>query len=335
MAIFLALGLIIYIATVLDILQTTLSMQGGGWLTSRYSHLFWKLFLFVSGGNGKSKILSHAGYILLISIVLIWVFLLWISFVLILISQPGIIVNSSTQIPADLLEIIYYSGYTLSTLGMGDFIAAGNGGRILTSFYSFTGLILLTMSVTYFIPVLSAVIEQRKLGIRLSILGSSPEKIILNFWDGKSFQSFISKVDELSGSIIKYSQQHRAYPVIHYFHNHKEKNAIILQLARLYEAYLILAFNLNDRVKPEPGDLRPLDIAFENYFEVLKEVTHINTSNETPAYSTLQKLEELSLIDKSKGNHALDTKSEDLRKIFLTLVQQDGWNWNQVDKKKS
>jgi len=335
MAIFLALGLIIYIATVLDILQTTLSMQGGGWLTSRYSHLFWKLFLFVSGGNGKSKILSHAGYILLISIVLIWVFLLWISFVLILISQPGIIVNSSTQIPADLLEIIYYSGYTLSTLGMGDFIAAGNGGRILTNFYSFTGLILLTMSVTYFIPVLSAVIEQRKLGIRLSILGSSPEKIILNFWDGKSFQSFTSKIDDLSGSIIKYSQQHRAYPVIHYFHNHKEKNAIILQLARLYEAYLILTFSLSERVKPEPGDLRPLEIAFENYFEVLKEVTHINNNNETPEYSTVKKLKELSLIDQFQGNYCLDIKSEDHRKIFLTLVQQDGWTWNQVDTKKS
>lgn len=279
--------------------------------------------------------MSHAGYILLTYIVLIWVFLLWISFALILISQPGSVVNSSTKIPADLLEIIYYSGYTLSTLGMGDFIAPGNGGRILTSIYSFTGLILLTMSVTYFIPVLSAVIEQRKLGIKLSVLGSSPEKIILNFWDGKSFQSFTTKVDEISGSIIKYSQHNRAYPVIHYFHNHKEKNAIILQLARLYEAYLIVLFNLNEKVKPRPGDLRPLEIAFENYFEVLKEVTHINTDNETPEYSSIQNLKELGLIDHSKESQWLANKYEHKRKIFLTLVKQDGWTWNQVNLKKA
>ena len=96
---------------------------------------------------------------------------------------------------------------------------SGDIWRVLTSIYSFTGLILLTMSVTYFIPVLSAVIDQRKLGITLGTLGSSPEEIVLTSWNGKNFEPLISKVDALSDSIIKYSQQHRAYPVIHYFHN--------------------------------------------------------------------------------------------------------------------
>ena len=65
------IGTIIYVSIVLDILKTTLSMQGGGWLTSNFSHLFWKLMLKLSGRNGKSKLLARAGFYLLILIILI------------------------------------------------------------------------------------------------------------------------------------------------------------------------------------------------------------------------------------------------------------------------
>ncbi|MDX1762231.1 MAG: potassium channel family protein, partial [Christiangramia sp.] len=242
MSLFLIAGIVIYFLIVLDILQTTLSMQGGGWLTSRFSHIFWKFFLKISGRNGKSRILSQAGYILLISIVLIWVLILWMSAVLIFSSQPGAIIDSTTKVPASLWQIIYYSGFSISTLGVGDYVASTNTWRIVTSIFSFTGLILLTMSVTYFVPVLSAVIDQRKLGIKLSTLGSSPQEIILSCWNGENFDRLTNNVDAFSDSIIKYSQQHRAYPVIHYFHNTKAKNAIILQLARLYDALLIVSY---------------------------------------------------------------------------------------------
>ncbi|WP_298247808.1 potassium channel family protein [uncultured Christiangramia sp.] len=334
MAIFLALGLIIYIATVLDILQTTLSMQGGGWLTSRYSHFFWKLFLFLSGKNGKSKILAHAGYFLLIAIVLIWVMCLWLSLVCILYSQPGAIIDSTTKVAANIWQIIYYSGFTLSTLGMGDYVPSGDIWRVLTSIYSFTGLILLTMSVTYFIPVLSAVIDQRKLGITLGTLGSSPEEIVLTSWNGKNFEPLISKVDALSDSIIKYSQQHRAYPVIHYFHNNKEKNAIILQLARLYEALLIISNQIDKDKRPEFQKIKPLLIAYENYFEVLSEVTHMTVEPSAPPVPSIKKLLDAKLIINLSKN-GFSGEIEHNRRTFMTLVQQDGWNWELVDIKNS
>ncbi|CAL67884.1 potassium channel family protein [Christiangramia forsetii] len=335
MEILLFIGVILYLSIVLDILQTTLSMQGGGWLTSRFSHLFWKLLLIVSGRNGKAKILAHGGYFLLISIVLIWVLLLWGSLVCILYSHPASIIDSTTKVPANFWQITYYSGFTLSTLGMGDYVASTDLWRIVTSIYSFTGLILLTMSVTYFIPVLSAVIDQRKLGIRLSTLGSSPEEIIISGWNGENFEPFIKKVEDISESIIKYSQQHRAYPVIHYFHNNKEKNAIILQLARLYEALIIISDQVKEEIRPEYKEIKPLMIAYENYFEVLTEVTHINPEKHGPPSPGIKKLLEKELIfDNLKD----DNFPEDIdynRRMFKTLVRQDGWSWKLVDIKNS
>ncbi len=329
------IGIIIYFGIVIDILQTTLSMQGGGWLTSRFSHYLWKMLLTLSGRNGKSKLLSHAGYILLVSIVLIWVFLLWSSLILLLYGNTGSIFNSTTKLPADFWEIVYYSGYTLSTLGIGDFIASSDAWRIVTTVFSFTGLILLTMSVTYFVPVLSAIIEQRKLGISLSTLGSSPQEIVLNSWDGSDYSRFTEKVDEISDSIIKYSQQHRAYPVIHYFHNSKQKNNIILQLTRLYEALIILAHKVKEENRPLEQDLKPLFIAFENYFEVISEVTHISLMKDIPPAMNIGNLIEKRMIEYSAAKHDLPEATEKDRRFFKTLLYQDGWTWEQLDEKNS
>ena len=48
---FLALGILLYFSVVIDIIQTTLSMNGGGWFSSPFSHGFWMFFLKISGSN--------------------------------------------------------------------------------------------------------------------------------------------------------------------------------------------------------------------------------------------------------------------------------------------
>ncbi|APG61088.1 potassium channel family protein [Christiangramia salexigens] len=323
-------GILLYLFTVLDIIQTTLSMQGGGWITSRFAHIFWKTLLKVSGGNGRAKILSHGGYFLLIYIVLIWVFLLWLSFVLLLSSDVGSVLNSSTKAPADIWEKIYYAGFTLSTLGVGDFIGSTNFWRILTTIYSFTGLILLTMSVTYFIPALTAVIEQRKMGIRLRNLGDSPQDILLNCWNGKNFDEFVERVNDLSESLVQHSQNHRAYPVIHYFHNWKQKNALILQLAKLYEAMYLLQHEVKEELRPLERELKPLEVAFENYFEVITEVTHIKPMDEAPRLAYTTELERHGLLAESSKKLKVPEYLIENRRIIHTLVIQDGWSWDLV-----
>ncbi|MDX1543379.1 MAG: potassium channel family protein [Christiangramia sp.] len=323
-------GILIYLFTVLDIIQTTLSMQGGGWITSRFSHGFWTIFLRLSGRDGKKKILSHTGYILLISIVLIWVFLLWSSFVLLLASDHDSVINSTTREAAYLLEKIYYAGFTISTLGVGDYIPSLGSWRIISAIYSFTGLILLTMSVTYFIPVLSAIIEQRKLGIRLSNLGNSPEEILINSWNGKDFTEFTGKIDDLSESLVHHSQNHRAYPVIHYFHNWKEKNAVILQLARLHEALYLLKYEIDKEKRPNEMDLKPLEIAFQNYREVITEVTHIKLIEEAPPLADTGILKKQGLIVHDRSSIKVNEELINTRRLFQTLVRQDGWSWKLV-----
>ena len=97
--ILLFLGIIIYIIAVQDILKTTLSMQGGGWLTNNFSKMLWKICFYLSGKNGASKFLGKSGYIILTGIIIFWVFLLWTSLSLLIYSDPLSVVSSSDKTP--------------------------------------------------------------------------------------------------------------------------------------------------------------------------------------------------------------------------------------------
>jgi hypothetical protein len=57
--------------------------------------------------------------------------------------------------PTTVVNKIFYTGYTLSTLGLGDMEPEGNFWDIL-AILSFTGLILISIAITYLIPVVSA-----------------------------------------------------------------------------------------------------------------------------------------------------------------------------------
>jgi len=326
--IFLILGICLYVGVVLDILKTTLSLQGGGWFTGRFAHIFWKGMLRLSGKNGNSKLLSKAGYFLLIAIMLIWVFALYSSLVLLLLSTSDSVINSTTKIPADIWQKMYYSGFVLSTLGVGDFVVSTDFWRIITNLYAFTGLILITMSVTYFIPVLSAVIKQRKLGINLSTLGDSPQQIILNAWNGKNFNFLIDQLQTFSSDILEHNQNHRAYPVIHYFHNSNKNYAIVIQLARLYEAVYLMQNSLKPDFKILANNLTSISTALNNYADVIKEVSHLKIEKqkqpENVGVSSLRGQiffdDQIEYSDKMKHN----------RLVFSKLIEQDGWKWQDI-----
>ena len=324
-------GTIIYLGIVVDILKTTLSMQGGGWLTTRFSNLFWSILLKISGKDGKSKLLAYAGFLLLISIIIIWVSLLTLSFFLLLQSDLDSIVNSA-KIPASALEKLYYAGFVLSTLGIGDFMASNNFWRIITDFYSFTGLILITMSVTYFIPVLTAVIKQRKLGINLSSLGKSPQEIILNAWTGINYDFFKLKLLTLSDALLEHNQNHRAYPVIHYFHNNDQEHAVILQIARLNEAIYIIEHCLYPDYSMPKQEISSIKCALDNYIKVIKDVSNINIKNSPPSVPDLNLLKEKNMLRSNFNGIEFSENIQQKRLVFLTLIEQDGWQWKNVSQ---
>ncbi|UJH92309.1 potassium channel family protein [Antarcticibacterium sp. 1MA-6-2] len=303
---------------------------GGGWFTTRYYYALWTVLLKLSGRDGKSPLLSKTSYLLLISTALIWVIMLWGSFVLILSSTPDSIVNSSTKLPADLYEKIYYSGFTISTLGVGDFTATSDLWRFFTILFSFSGLILLTMSVTYLLLAVSAALDQRKLGVNISSYGSNPQDIIINSWNGKNFGKLFAQAPTMSDTLIMHSQHHRAYPVIQYFHNPDMSNTIILQMTRLYEAIYIMKNFLKKDMKPSDFEVSTLSVAFDNYLKVIRTITKTDIIDDVEPGIELDRLIEKGFVSPETEVSNLKDKFKSDRKVFFTLLYRNGWRWKDV-----
>jgi hypothetical protein len=96
--------------------------------------------------------------VILLSILINWLLLIWISASLLFISKPDSLMNVEKTLL--IVNKIFFTGYTLSTLGLGDIEPEGNFW-IFSLPYSFTGLILISIAITYLIPVVSAEITKK------------------------------------------------------------------------------------------------------------------------------------------------------------------------------
>ena len=132
---------------------------------------------------GQRKVLQFGGAIILVSILINWLLLIWISASLLFISEPKSLMNVETNTTTTIVNKIFFTGYTLSTLGLGDIEPEGNFWDILTAILSFTGLILISIAITYLIPVVSAEITKRKISVNINTLGGSVQEILLNYWN--------------------------------------------------------------------------------------------------------------------------------------------------------
>lgn len=231
------LGVFVLLFTLVDLVWTTLTLQGAGPITRLLGRGVWGLLRFAheKRRGGFHTALAQSGWILLVLTAIVWVMLSWAGWALIFGSDPTAVVNDRTRQPANLAELLYFCGFAVYTLGVGDYVPNGGLWQVLTPLATIHGFILVTLSVTYFIQVLSAVVGDRTAAHFISSLGSSPTKILRNAWNGRDFSSLSHALAESGLLLAEHAQQHAAYPVLHYFHHKDKQISLLLQVAILGE----------------------------------------------------------------------------------------------------
>lgn len=266
---YLLVGAAIFLLTVADVIKTTLSAQGGGAGTQLLARTVWRGFFRAAGCRGTNRLLDYAGLAILLTVLLFWVAGMWGGLWLVLLSDAGSVVSSSTHLSASAVQKLYYAGYTLSTLGSGDYVPASDVWRLISNIGSFAGLIFITTSITYFVPVLSAVNLQRQLSLYVSGMGASPTAILANAWDDTTLSSLFDAVPTLCQLLIEHTLNHYNYPVIHYFHSSQPRRAITLTVAKLDELHLLLTEVLAPDQGQDQLKLAMLRSALDEYYAVV------------------------------------------------------------------
>lgn len=321
-------GLVVFVF--LDALATTLSVgAGGGPLTRRLAAVLWRGLLRVHRRDSEFSLLTVAGAVLMLTTVLVWVATLWTGWTLVLVGVDASIVQVSTGAPAGPADVAYYAGFTVFTLGVGDFVASTATGRLVTALASFSGLFLITLAITHLISVVSAVVTRCAIAIHINALGDTASDIIARGWTGDAFSSaFVQQLVALTGELAATAEQHLAYPVLHYFHTGHRSTSASIAIARLDDAMLLLTAAVAPLARPDASAVDPVRRAIDRYLTTVLATSATPHQGDPPLAPDLDPLigAGIPVVDAATFTRSVEAQSQ-RRSTLRRLVEGEGWSW--------
>jgi ABC-type multidrug transport system fused ATPase/permease subunit len=320
---YLIFGSIILLATIYDFFFTTLSGSGEGFIThfvSQVSHTLIQLGVKIFG----RKVYSISGMFVNLVVLGIWIVLVWTGLFLVFSSNPDAIVNSNNRV-ATSIERLYYTGYILSTLGIGNFKPLTPFFELLTSIFSFFGFVFFTTSMTYLISLSSGVIFKRTIALSINNLGETPDELAKSLMEKDSSYRY-QKFSSLQEMIDRHYVNHQAYPILHYYGNTDIPSSFSLHLAILDEAINILLFKTLE--KQDHKELLPLRSSITHFLKKMHQkasrysIIEIDSYDNLPAY------------DQKEGEYQEGITIEDRRKVLSNMLKNEGFGWNDVYSSK-
>lgn len=319
----LIVGVILIVMVVVDALWTTVAAAGAGPLTRRLSRGLWSLALAGHRRTNGHRLLAVMGPVILMSAIVLWILMLWAGYLLVFGLEYNAVVSASTNEPAGVWERIYFTGFTISTLGMGDYVPQGAGWHFLAAFASLNGLFLATLSITYLVSVLSAVAAKRQIASMIADVGKTPSTILERAWNDAGDFKLENVLTQLTPMLELHAQRHLAYPVLHYYHTRHERAAIAPRLAALDEALWVITADAERRGAEPPFSVELARRAIGDVLETL-ETGFIDTREIAPPSSILkQDMDGMPDIPE-------ETDIERRRRLLRAYVRNDGWEWNHV-----
>jgi hypothetical protein len=325
-------GLALILLALVDVAWTTIAAgSGAGPLTARVADGLWRTALAVHRRRESHRLLAVAGVVIVFSVLAVWIAMIVVGWSLVFGVASGAVRDATTDVPADLVDRLYFVGYTVFTLGIGDFVPGDGVWQLATVVATGTGLVMVTLSITYLVPVASAAGGRRELAAYISALGSSPSEILRTGWNGTDFEGLDEHFVELTTRLTALRQQHLTYPIVHFFHTGNLVNSAPPNVANLAQALHLLAWGADPSVRMRASIVRPLERALDAFLDTL------GPSRLPPAEPVEpESLEELRCIGVPTVAEAEYADAEEptrrRRAAVAGLLVDDGWPTTAADR---
>jgi len=325
-AILIILGVALVATALIEAFLTMLGMRGGGPITNAWSRAAWRVALAAHRRRPIHTVLSLAGPTFMVGAVLSWYVLLVAGWLLIFGGSVPAVVVSETGAPATIGERLSFVGSTVSLVGYGDLAPSGLSWTMVAAGSAFTGTFLLTLSLSYLMPVISAALQRRQLAQDVSAIGDSPIALVRESWTGHNPGLLNVYWADTLRDLNRHAHQHLVYPVLHYFHSGREDQSHAVATLRLADALFLISQTTGPE-RPPDGLLQLWRGAMRRYAE-MKGVGPPDDEEEleTPDHLSRSAIERLGLepVDEERFQKALDEYAP-LRRRLVTLLRDDGW----------
>lgn len=281
------LGAVIVLAVVYDV-PSTILWPGPAPLSTLVVRLYAAVFQR-RDGRLRIRTPSFLGALQILTITGVWLGLLWLGWTLVFSHPDAIVSSSGTEI--DATGRAYFAGFSVTTLGTGDLRPADGIWQVLTVVAAFSGFLLATTTVTFYVPIIQAAQSRRRFAARVHQLGDDAVTI------AEQLRLDTSEVSGLAGELRGLEARSAQYPALHWFVSRDRRHSFGLALARLQLALLRLGAH----------DAVALRRAIEGYLPVVDEAT-VRFADPPPDWP----------LDESRG------------RVLRTLALLDGHTWEDV-----
>jgi len=298
-------GSVLVFIVLLDVFFTVLfPASGQGPIRKPLGRWIWHGFRFfgkMTSGQRRRNILSYSGPIVITVTLTVWFLLLVIGWAMIFKPALGTgIQASSGTTDTGWASAMYFSGFNLTTLGVGDLSPNTDLYRMLTITAAAVGFAFFSMVITYFLSVYSSLTSRNAFAQGLHHLSGNTddaaELLVRLAYDAdlsEARQHFSSKAEFLR----QIHQTHRFYPILRYFHYREpfyELPRILLtaldtatlirsaldqeryartihspDLNTMFDAAMMLMHELTSEAQPSPPAKQEVKIWREHYLAAL------------------------------------------------------------------
>ena len=327
---YLLLGLFLLGLAVVDLLWTTLWVDGsGGPLSSRLATGLWRGLRKL--GGRRSRALSLAGPVMLVATLGTWVVLLCAGWTLLFAADPGSLIDTRDPEPVTWAGRIWSVAYTMFTVGNGDFRPRDGFWEIASAVLAATGMTFVTLGVSYVLSVLGAVAVKRSFASGVTGIGARSEAVVERGWDGRDFRALDLPLSALASQLDTLADQHETYPILHYYHSERAQTASAVAVAVLDEALTVLLHGVPEEHRPNAVVLAGARSSVESYLRTLHSA-FIQPSERTPPPPDLGRLRARGVptVSDAAFAEALEALEERRRKL-LGMLEADAWPWPEGD----
>ena len=340
----LALGALVYVTVMWDVVTTTLSMHRGGPLTNALTTIVdWCISAppAILGRNtnetpGARFFANYSNLVLTVSLFAMWFGGLVLSLTVMLSSAPTSIMGSNPGgegEAATWIERIYFVGASITTAGFGDFVPGGTGWQLFTVMTAASGLVVTSLGVSYVVNLVGAVLHQRQLARTITNLGSCPRDILAAHFDGETFAPFSDMCSALAIALLEHTENHLAYPIIHYVRADDNRDCLPAAIALLDESVGIALFELPPERRPAAHDLITVRRATTAYLESMRKIVSSELPEEPPwpEVEWMRDLWDFTPADGRANLNAEECEAIARRRVLLrAAVQSQGLAWGQL-----
>lgn len=317
------IGFALIAAVLYDVARVALSARGHGPILRSIGRLGWHLKRILPVGA--------LGPMVLLMGFLTWALLLWLGWTLVFSGSADSVLHDKSSTPASFLDRVYFVGFNITTLGIGDFVPSSNVWELLTIFAAVSGFCVLTLGLTFLISLLPAVIQKRLVAHTISTLGRTPQEIAGRQWVGDSCQLLQPYIPDLVFKLESLRLYYVAYPMLHYFFAPERESCLALQLAKLNETLLLFESGAVSCEKTTRA-LVPLRGSLKSFLATLETLHPLEASDGSPAVPSLAGIPPEVATNEGADIAGSAAGIEQQRRLLNGYLEAEGYSWDDLNR---